>query len=144
MIQSITHMSHHVARLISLRDNPDTARAGMKWTEEEDVELMERAVSGMDIDDIAKTHKRTVTGVKSRIMSNALAIAGGNNMTLEDVSNHVHIPLEELQAHKQRSDDKKAQPKKSTTKNTEPYMEGDKYMKLLTEIRDLLKEIANK
>lgn len=145
-------MSFH-SRLSALRENPDTARAGMKWTESENTELMERAVQGMNIDDIAKAHMRTVTGVKARIMANALAMMESNDMTLEEASMYVHIPLEELEAYKQREDEK---PKKSGIQNKSATQnDGDsgktgrawsieEENKLIEEIKTLdVKEIAN-
>jgi len=144
------------SRLSALRENPDTARAGMKWTESENTKLMERAVQGMNIDEIAKAHMRTVTGVKSRIMSNALAMMEHEDMTIEDVSMHVHIPLEELEAYKQREDEK---PKKSCIKHEQDTVTQQKHNdgektgkawtseeenKLIEEIKKLdVEEIAN-
>lgn len=143
------------SRLSALRENPDTARAGMKWTDSENTELMERAVQGMNIDDIAKAHMRTVTGVKARIMANALAMMESHDMTLEDASMHVHIPLEELEAYKQREDEK---PKKSGIQNVQDITkqnDGDsdktgrawsseEENKLIEEIKTLdVEEIAN-
>lgn len=136
-------MSYQVAHLLSLRENPNTARAGMKWTNEEDIELMKQVEDGIDIDDIAKAHKRTNTGVKARIMSNALAMMESKNMTMEQVSVCVHISVEDLQEYKQKQETKKA-----TSRNEKPKVESitndDKYMKILVEIRNLLKVIADK
>lgn len=127
-----------------LRENPDTARAGMNWTDEENAELMKRATSNMQIKDIAFLHKRTIGGIKSRIMLNALDMVKDNNMTLEDVSKLVHIPLQMLEKYKKRQDDKKdtnheriASKKNKTDKQSE-----DTYMSILIEIRDLLYIIA--
>lgn len=139
-------MSFH-ARMIALRENPDTAHAGMKWTEEEDVELMNHATSNMDVEYIAKVHKRTITAVKSRIMSNALSLMETNGMTLDEISKHVHIPLEELQEHKQMENQKKQKlkqkqgPSKDThhlsatkSSHTLKMQDDDKYMQILIEL----------
>lgn len=119
------------SRLSALRNNPDTSRAGMKWTESENTELMERAVQGMNIDEIAKTHKRTVTGVKARIMSNALTMMKSQNMTMEEASIYVHIPLDELEAY-------------SDNEKTGRSWSSEEDNKLIEEIKTLdVKEIAN-
>lgn len=138
----IVNMSFQ-SRLSALRENPDTARAGMKWTDSENTELMERAVQGINIDDIAKAHMRTVTGVKARIMTNALAMMKSHDMTLEEASMHVHIPLEELEAYKQREDEK---PKKSgiDSDKTGRAWSSEEENKLIEEIKTLdVEEIAN-
>ena len=83
-------------RYTALRENPDTSRAGMSWTKEEEAKLMEHVTSKMDMQNIAKIHMRTITGVKSRIMLNALKMMETNNMSLNDISKYVHIPLQSL------------------------------------------------
>ena len=130
------------SRYTNLRENPDTARAGMPWTTEEDAELMERVTSKMDMENIAKAHNRTISGIRSRIMTNAMKMMETNNMSMEDVSKHVRVPLEELLAHKQKQ--KRGKPKDGIPKtSSHPInMQDDKYMQILIEIRDLLKDIA--
>lgn len=145
-------------RYTALRENPDTARAGMPWTNEEEAKLMEHVTSNMDMENIAKTHMRTITGVKSHIMSNALKMVKTNNMSLDDISKHVHIPLEDLKAFKQREDEKKQRQNKKKEKlehgkdkypNSAAHpkismQNDDKYMQVLIEIRDLLKVVSGK
>jgi hypothetical protein len=115
-------MSFHT-RLKELRENPDTARAGVKWSEEENSELMERAVEGVNIDEIAKLHKRTVGAVKARIMENALTIVNEGKMTMDEVSNYVHVSMDDLTLYKERNDNKAAKAnqkpnQKSTSQET--------------------------
>jgi len=131
------------SRLIALREQPDTARAGVKWTEEENEQLMKEVTDGMDLDDVAKKHQRTVTGVKSRVMTNALTIMKDRDLSLQDVAHLVHISVKELEHHKQRQDEKATTPKvkKLVTKVEEPSKNQD-FMSVLTEIRDYLKIIA--
>lgn len=127
------------SRLASLRENPATARAGMRWSESEDAELMERAVQGMDINAIAKAHMRTIGGVKVRIMTNALAMMERDGMTLEEASVRVHIPLEDLEEYKLREDEKQEKAKKRPDRD-----DGDgEILATLREIRDLLRVITH-
>lgn len=107
-------MSFHTT-LKELRENPDTARAGMKWLEDENSELMERAIEGVNIDAIAKLHKRTVGAVKSRIMANALTMVNEGKMSLDEVSKYVHISIEDLTLYKERSDNKAAKANQKPT-----------------------------
>lgn len=153
------------SRLSALREDPNTAHFGMKWTEEEDVKLMNHATSNMDMENIAKAHKRTISSVKSRIMSNALSMMETNGMTLDEISRHVHIPPEELREHKKMNDQKKQKQKQKQahanhanhtnhakdtgpTKSSHPSetqeSDNDKYMQILIEIRDLLKVLTTR
>lgn len=142
-------MSFH-SRLNALREQPDTARAGVKWTEEENNQLMKEVMDGMDLDEVAKKHQRTITGVKSRVMTNALTMMKDRDLSLQDVAKLVHISEDELENHRQRQEDKAAAPKvkKTVTKAYEqPHNDNISYqdfMSVLTEIRDYLKIIAEK
>ena len=88
---------NYKSRCVVLRENPETCRAGLKWTENENADLMKRAIDKMNIDDIAKAHMRTVLAVKSRIMSNALKIMADQNMTLEQISTYVNVSIQDLE-----------------------------------------------
>lgn len=143
-------MSFHT-RLNALREQPDTARAGVKWTEEENEQLMKEVMDGMDLEDVAKKHQRTVTGVKSRIMTNALTMMTVRDLTLQDVAKLVHISVEDLENHKQRQEQKATTPKlkKTVTATFEELSNNNissyqDFMNILTEIRDYLKIIADK
>jgi hypothetical protein len=126
------------ANTISIRDHPETARVGIKWTTDEDEQLMQAAFDGLHVNDIAKTHQRTVSGVKSRLMTNALNMMSERNLTLQEVAKQLHISIEELENHKQmRKDTKQKAPSNDKCSD-------QKITNLLTEIRDYLKIIAEK
>lgn len=138
------------ANLQALRANPETAKAGIKWTPEEDEQLVNRATSKMDLEDIATHHKRTVGAVKSRIMSHALGYVTHQNMSTEDAADHFNINVDELVEHKKRVElkqDKKEQKERereqeSPKEASKSEQKKDPYMDILTDIRDLLKVIA--
>jgi DNA-binding CsgD family transcriptional regulator len=96
-----------------LREYPETARAGLKWDEEESQELMNRIKDGMSLEDIANTHKRTVSGVKNRIMTNALNIMKEKKISLDEVSKLVNISVFDLKNYKEKIDKKKSDKKES-------------------------------
>jgi hypothetical protein len=136
------------SRLNVLREHPDTARAGLKWTEEENAKLMQDVADGIDLNEVAKKHQRTFTGVKSRVMTNALAIMKLKDITLQEISKLVHISEDELKNHMQRQEDKAATPKvknivtkidRSYHDDIIPYKD---FMSILTQIRDYLKIIC--
>jgi hypothetical protein len=142
-------MSFH-SRLNALREQPETARAGVKWTEEENDQLMKEVMDGIDLEEVAKKHQRTVTGIKSRVMTNALTMMNERDLSLQDVAKLVHISIEYMELHKQRQEQKASAPKakKTVQKTEEQSNDGiisyQDFMSVLTEIRDYLKIIAEK
>ena len=131
--------------LKALREDPYTAKAGMKWTPEEDAELVTQATSGMDFIEIATHHKRTAKGVKSRVMAHALNYLKTQDANIEDVAKHFHVTIGQLTEYKRKADVKQQEKEKEQQKKQEENqhnMTGDKYMDILVEIRDFLKVIA--
>ena len=128
-----------------LREQPETARAGIKWGEEESQELMKHLNDGMSLEDIAKTHQRTVIGVKNRIMTNALHIMKEKRMSLDEVSKLVNISVFDLENYKQYQDnkeekiDKKESDKKESDKKESDNLSSQQMKKL--EIKKLELEI---
>jgi hypothetical protein len=102
-----------------LREYPETARAGLKWDEEESQELMNRIKDGMSLEDIANTHKRTVSGVKNRIMTNALNIMKEKKISLDEVSKLVNISVFDLKNYKEKIDKKESDKKESDKKESD-------------------------
>ena len=124
------------SNLASKREEPETARVGMIWTDQENTELMEQAMYGKGLDEIANKHQRTIRGVKARIMSNALNIMTDKNISLEDVASLVHISVQDLVNFKQKQEKKRLGRKMNEAQ--------PEFMMILTEIRDYLKIIAEK
>ena len=130
-----------------LRENPETAKAGKKWLPEEDEELIQQATSKMDLAEIATAHQRTERGVKLRIMMHAIAHMNAQNKTIEDAADHFNITVDDLTEYQRRSEQKKQQKQDEQQASSSQPKESrpkDKYMDILTEIRDLLKVIAEK
>ena len=128
-----------------LREHPETARAGLKWEEEESQELMNRIKDGVSLEDIANTHKRTVSGVKNRIMTNALNILKEKKISLDEVSKLVNISVFDLENYKEKIDkkesDKKESDKKESDKKESDNLSSQQMKKLELEIKKLELEI---
>ncbi len=92
--------------------DPDYAKAGARWTDDEDMALMKKAFDGMKLSDIASMHKRTERGVKLRIMTNALKNMQENGKSLDETAKLVHISVDELKEYwqKQKQDEIDRQP----------------------------------
>src|SRR5210317_1172371 len=57
--------------IIRLRNNDETSRAGQKWTVDEDNRLVEE-LETKTYEEIALEHKRTITAIKSRVISHII------------------------------------------------------------------------
>ena len=91
-----------------LRENPDTSRAGLKWDDSEDENVLSKLKSGMSIDDIAKVLKRTANSIKTRIVMNAVKQIDEENIDKNKVMKELKITDADITEYKdknQQSDD---------------------------------------
>ncbi len=78
--------------MVSLRNNEETSRVGKKWLQEEDEELMRELSDKKTFEEIALNHKRTIGGIKSRVISNILYLQYKNkSKTIEELSSEYNI-----------------------------------------------------
>jgi hypothetical protein len=131
-------------RLLELRKDPKTARAGLNWDAEEDAQLVQE-ITTQTVDQIAESHGRTVASIKRRLLESFYAKVVAGTLTLEEASQQSKIPLTVLEKHQQMKTDP-PKPKPKPSKSTEPVPEtptqipsNDAVVALLIEIRDQLK-----
>jgi hypothetical protein len=74
---------------IALRDNPETARAGNKWSKEEDDQLL-LEIKDNTIQDIALLHKRTICAIKANLIKIAKVLFK-NNVPIEDIKSQLKL-----------------------------------------------------
>jgi ribosomal protein S21 len=55
-----------------LKSIEETSNVGKKWTTEEDEKLVQEIKDKKSYEEIALEHKRTITGIKSRVISNII------------------------------------------------------------------------
>ncbi len=55
-----------------LKSMEETSNVGKKWTTEEDEKLVQEIKDKKSYEEIALEHKRTITGIKSRVISNII------------------------------------------------------------------------
>jgi hypothetical protein len=69
-------------------DNDDnTSRIGKRWTTEEDDQLCQEIEENKTYDEIALSHKRTLCGIKSRVITNIMYPKYKNdNITIDELS----------------------------------------------------------
>jgi hypothetical protein len=58
--------------MLELRSNDETSNVGTKWTIEEDNRLVEEIIENKTYEEIALEHKRTVFGIKLRVISHII------------------------------------------------------------------------
>ena len=81
----------------SLRNNEETTNVGKKWYIEEDEKLVQEIHDNKSYEEIALEHKRTVTGIKSRVISHIIYPKyKENNMDIEKISLEYNIDIELL------------------------------------------------
>ena len=83
-----------------LRRNEETSRAGSKWSPEEDEKLVKEITDKKTFEEIALEHKRTIGGIRSRIISHILykEFKDGTK-TIDDLSNEYNIERELVEKH---------------------------------------------
>jgi len=76
----------------NLRKNEETSRVGKKWTVEEDEELMKELNDKKSYEEIALNHKRTIGGIKSRVICLILYLQyKDKSKTIEELSLEYNI-----------------------------------------------------
>jgi hypothetical protein len=76
----------------SLRNKEETSRVGKKWLQEEDEELMRELTDKKTFEEIALNHKRTIGGIKSRVICLILYLQyKDGTKTIEELSSEYNI-----------------------------------------------------
>jgi repressor of nif and glnA expression len=123
-----------------LRENPDTSRAGLKWDDSEDENVLSKLKSGMTVDDIAKALKRTANSIKTRIIMNAVKQIDEENKNKDQVLKELKITEADIKEYTEKKQQRDEQQKNFVssmiTKNIYNPTIRDNYQ--------LLKEILNR
>ena len=88
--------SNTPSKIIEKRSNPETSRFGLRWTKEEDLQILEELKNNLEITEIAKNHGRSIVSIKCRIYQHCSSLINDGNKTLDDLTKTIKIPLEEL------------------------------------------------
>jgi len=70
--QSVLGIISQDLRMLELRSNDETSNVGTKWMIEEDNRLVEEIIENKTYEEIALEHKRTVFGIKLRVISHII------------------------------------------------------------------------
>lgn len=130
-----------------LRENPDTSRAGLKWDDSEDENVLSKLKSGMTVDDIAKALKRTANSIKTRIIMNAVTQINEENKNKDQVMKELKITEADIKEYTEKKQQRDEQQKNFVnsmiTKNIYNPTIRDNYQ-LLKEILNRINKIEEK
>ena len=130
-----------------LRENPDTSRAGLKWDDSEDENVLSKLKSGMTVDDIAKALKRTANSIKTRIIMNAVKQIDEENKNKDQVMKELKITEADIKEYTEKKQQRDEQQKNFVnsmiTKNIYNPTIRDNYQ-LLKEILNRINKIEEK
>ena len=83
-------------KLAKLRENEETSNAGKPWKDAENTLLMDRALNGRKIPELAKEHKRTVGGIRGQIIKNVARFIENKDYTREYLVQALDLTDEEI------------------------------------------------
>lgn len=102
-------MYHNIQKL---KENPDTANIGKKWSDEEISELLKQIKDNVDLNTIAVLHKRTVGSITSKLLQIAYKYVMVNNQDLNKVSKLVNISISDINTFISKSEKNQSKVKK--------------------------------
>ena len=123
-----------------LRENPDTSRAGLKWDDSEDENVLSKLKSGMTVDDIAKALKRTANSIKTRIIMNAVKQIDEENKNKDQVMKELKITEADIKEYKEKKQQRDGQQKNFVNS----MINKNIYNPTIRDNYQLLKEILNR
>jgi hypothetical protein len=123
-----------------LRENPDTSRAGLKWDDSEDENVLSKLKSGMSVDDIAKNLKRTANSIKTRIIMNAVAQIEEDSKNKATIMKELKVSEADITEYKEKKQQRDDQQKNFI--NT--MISKNIYNPTIRDNYQLLKEILNR
>lgn len=122
--------------LRSQRQNPETCRAGLKWDDDEDSQMLSMISAGKTTEDVAKMLQRTEGSIRTRLIMYAIDKMENDNLSLGQVSEMIHIPEADiLQYQQKKSASKELRQKRNSSKLLKKpanVTNGDIYDLLLT------------
>jgi len=130
-----------------LRENPDTSRAGLKWDDSEDENVLSKLKSGMTVDDIAKALKITANSIKTRIIMNAVKQIDEESKNKDQVLKELKITEADIKEYTEKKQQRDEQQKNFVnsmiTKNIYNPTIRDNYQ-LLKELLNRINKIEEK
>lgn len=112
-----------------LRENPETANAGSKWSEDEINNLLYEIKNNISLDEIAKNHKRTPSSITGKLYSIAIKLLE-KNMDINEVSKVVNLSVISIQGYIKKYPNKKTKIISETKSETNNQLTASEILKL--------------
>lgn len=115
------------------RENEETARAGLKWEQEELDQLMAMVADKVSTVDIAKSLQRTEGSIRTRLILNGITKMESDNITMEEASEYINIPVTDIKEYldKKSLRDERRQKKAASPKTPNNVTNADIYNLLM-------------
>lgn len=115
------------------RENQDTARAGLKWEQNELDQLMAMVEDKVPMVEIAKSLQRSEGSIRTRLILNGIAKMEIDNISMEQASEYINIPVTDIQEYidKKALRDERRQKRASLPKVPNNVSNADIYNLLL-------------
>lgn len=133
-------MARFQENMKKLRENPDTSRAGLKWDDSEDENVLNKLKSGMSVDDIARNLKRTANSIKTRIVMNAVKQIDEDKQDKSKVMKELKVTEEDIKEYKEKKQQRDEQQKNFINS----MINKNLYNPTIRDNYQLLKEILNR
>ena len=133
-------MARFQENMKKLRENPDTSRAGLKWDDSEDENVINKLKSGMTVDDIARNLKRTANSIKTRIVMNAVKQIDEDKQDKAKVMKELKVTEEDIKDYKEKKQQRDEQQKNFINS----MINKNLYNPTIRDNYQLLKEILNR
>ena len=108
----------------ALKEKPETANAGLRWSDEEVKELLSKAEKNVNLTEIANIHKRTLNSIIGKLLNIAEKLINKDKQDIDSVSKKLNLPIENINNHltkiKNKPTKKIKEPKKINI--NEPYI----------------------
>lgn len=106
-----TSMARFQENMKKLRESPDTARAGLKWMDDEDDKVLDMLKSKKTYADIAKELKRTANSIKTRAIMNAIKMIEEDGKDKASVMKDFDLSETDIKEYKEKKQQRDEQQK---------------------------------
>jgi ATP-dependent DNA helicase PIF1 len=110
----------------ALKEKPETANVGMRWTDDEVKTLLNETENNINITVIANNHKRTLGSITSKLLNIAEQLINNDELDITIVSKKVNLPIEDINQHLLKMKNKPVTNKKKVIKEEIQIIEEKK------------------
>ena len=105
---------------MSTHNTPKPNKAGKKWSDLDQCQLLDLVEADNTMEDIALKLERTIPAIKSRLLKETYDLINQGDWTVEELANRYKLSESEITKYQQREDEKKMNPpeKRETRSDT--------------------------